>query len=108
MRDWLLMNLVQDKESGKFSWTFNVQLFKDYFEPHLTTVPAKEEWKIFNGRTKILGGEKSGYIPKDSHGEIRKLFPNTEIDYVSNAGHWVQVDNPREFLSKSIAFLKTS
>jgi pimeloyl-ACP methyl ester carboxylesterase len=37
---------------------------------------------------------------------IKRHFPNAEMATVSNAGHWLHAENPKEFFEKTIAFLK--
>lgn len=93
-------------ETGKFYWQYNIKALRNNLLDHMLKVPEREHWKTFSKPTFILGGELSGYIPLDSHQAIREHFPNATFDYVSNAGHWVYADNPREFSRKLIAFLK--
>ncbi len=61
---------------------------------------------IFFGDTLFLKGEKSNYIiPKDEI-RIKKQFPNSIIREISNSGHWLHAENPDEFLSKVLKFIK--
>ena len=55
---------------------------------------------------RFLGGERSGYIPRDSHDAIREYFPAAEFDYVPDAGHCVHVDNPEGLMDKLLPFLE--
>ncbi len=108
MRNWLLMNLVPDGPGkGGYRWQFNLDAFERNFKKHLILVPPSltKNGHSYKNRTLIIGGEKSGYIPVDSHESIRKVFPNAEFSYVPNAGHWVHVDNPNGFLEILIPFL---
>ncbi|TRY76291.1 hypothetical protein TCAL_13296, partial [Tigriopus californicus] len=103
LRSWLLMNLTQSSEDeGKFkySWSFDVHLFEAHFEKDLVRVPGQEQWVPFGKPTLFLGGAKSNYIPRDGHDLIRRHFPGAVFDYVADAGHFVHVDNPEEFLRK--------
>lgn len=106
LRSWLLMNLSQNSEKQtKYSWTFDVSLFQKHFQPDLLRVPAQEHWSPFEKPCLFLGGAKSNYIPRDGHELIRSHFPKAAFDYVSDAGHFVHVDNPKEFLKKLLHFL---
>ncbi|HOY91431.1 MAG TPA: hypothetical protein PK891_06920, partial [Bacteroidales bacterium] len=54
----------------------------------------------------FLRGEKSNHILPQHYDKIYNYFPNTYIQTVSNAGHWVQVDNTDEFIKYSLEYLK--
>ncbi len=45
----------------------------------------------FEGATFFIGGANSAYIPRDGHGAIQKVFPNSTVTYIPKAGHNVQV-----------------
>ena len=52
-----------------------------------------------------MRGENSGYIePKDKF-LIKKHFPKAKIETVSNAGHWLHAENPKDFYNKVINFV---
>ena len=55
---------------------------------------------------RFLGGERSSYIPRDSHDAIREYFPAAEFEYVADAGHCVHVDNPGGLMDKLLPFLE--
>lgn len=39
--------------------------------------------------------------------EILRLFPNSAIEYVAGAGHWVHSEKPYDFLDIVLQFLKS-
>lgn len=39
------------------------------------------------------------------HSEIRRLFPQAQIQTVPNAGHWVHSDKPQDFMDAVTSFL---
>lgn len=39
------------------------------------------------------------------HSEIRRLFPQAQIQTVPNAGHWVHSDKPQDFMGAVTTFL---
>ena len=86
-------------------WQPNVAALSRCFESDLLLVPSPHLWTPFKKPTKFIGGEKSGYIPRDSHSAIRSHFPAAEFAYVSGAGHWVHADNPKGFMDKLLPFL---
>ena len=64
-------------------------------------VPMIAQWC-----NRFLGGDKSGYIPRESHDAIREHFPAADFEYVADAGHWVHADNPKGFMDKLLPFLE--
>jgi len=39
--------------------------------------------------------------------DILRLFPNSAIEFVAGAGHWVHSEKPYEFLDTVLQFLKS-
>ena len=60
---------------------------------------------IFDGRALFLKGENSGYICKDDEVLIEAHFPNSSIETVKNAGHWLHAENPDDFYDFVVSFL---
>ncbi len=54
----------------------------------------------YKGPALFIKGEKSDYILDSDKPKIIQHFPNAVFRTVSGAGHWVQADNPKEFLEK--------
>ena len=126
-RQWLVMNVVRDKETGQWAWQFNVKAMNEYLESDLILVnltslssihtnrtvhlyvveqvPEKSHWRPFRGDTHFFGGANSGYIPYDAHEQIMESFPLARFDYISDAGHFVHMDNPSEFMMKLLPWL---
>ena len=76
------------------------------FERDLLLVPSRHLWTPFKAPTLFLGGERSGYVPRESHDAIREHFPAALFEYVADAGHWVHADNPKGFMDKLLPFLE--
>jgi pimeloyl-ACP methyl ester carboxylesterase len=53
-----------------------------------------------------MGGEKSDYIRSEDKEEIDRLFPNSHIIYLKNAGHWLHAEQPAAVVETVKAFLK--
>ncbi|WP_271784947.1 alpha/beta fold hydrolase [Aquimarina algiphila] len=60
----------------------------------------------YNGKTLFLKGEKSNYIVSEDVIRIKKQFPHSEIGEISAAGHWLHAENPTEFLTRVLEFIK--
>jgi len=54
--------------------------------------------KEFTKPTLFIKGGKSNYIKNEDSALIKKIFPQAEIKTIDQAGHWVQVDAPEDFL----------
>jgi len=39
--------------------------------------------------------------------EILRLFPNSAIEHIASAGHWVHTEKPHEFLDIVLQFLRS-
>ncbi|WP_025740950.1 alpha/beta fold hydrolase [Aquimarina pacifica] len=61
---------------------------------------------VYTGKTIFLRGEKSNYILDEDIDTIKIQFPNAVIKKIPAAGHWLHAENPDEFLSKVLEFIK--
>ncbi|MEX0315140.1 MAG: alpha/beta fold hydrolase [Allomuricauda sp.] len=103
IRQFLLKNLYW-VEPGKLGFRFNFDVLKDKMDEIGENINSNEKYE---GPTLFLRGDRSEYILPNDFPEIKKHFPNSEIDTVSNAGHWLHAENPTEFFKKSLRFLNS-
>lgn len=101
IRQFLLKNLYW-VEKGRLDFRFNLDVLQDKMEEIGENISAVD---TFIGETLFLRGDKSEYIIYNDFDAIKKPFPNAIIDTVSNAGHWLHAENPKEFFKKTLAFL---
>ena len=52
----------------------------------------------FAGPALFVSGARSDYVTQSRHAGIRALFPAAAFATVADAGHWLHVDNPGQFL----------
>lgn len=57
--------------------------------------------------TLFLKGDKSEYIQVGDETLIHQYFPKAIIQEVSNSGHWLHAENPKEFFEKTLLFLNS-
>jgi esterase len=100
VRLFLLKNL--DRIEDGFKWKMNLDVIVANYEEVIKEV---EYSKPFLGNALFLGGENSDYIQSSDAMSIFEAFPNADIDYVSNAGHWLHAENPVEFSEKVLEWL---
>ena len=61
--------------------------------------------KKYTGEALFIKGGFSNHITEDHCDIIKKHFPHHTIHTIDNAGHWVHVDAPDDFLTKSIMWI---
>jgi len=89
IRQFLLKSLTRDVQ-GRFQWRWNLPvLIRDY--PKMT---ASLEGPPYHGPALFLRGQLSPFLIEAHFSLIRMLFPKAQILTISNAGHWIHVDNP--------------
>jgi esterase len=97
---FLLKNLYwSDKE--KLDWRFNLQVLYREIDGILEAVPAGR----VDVNTLFIRGEKSNYILDSDFEKIKEHFPNSKIETVAGAGHWVHAEKPREFFERISEFI---
>lgn len=102
VRQFLLKNLYRS-ESGGFAWRMNL----DAIVGQIENIGMENKGGPFTKPTLFLRGENSNYIQEKDHEIIKKLFPNSNIQTIAGAGHWVQAEKPREFVEAVVTFLNS-
>ncbi|XP_078535631.1 sn-1-specific diacylglycerol lipase ABHD11 isoform X2 [Lissotriton helveticus] len=100
VRQFLLTNLVEI--DGQYVWRVNLQSISQSL-PHIMEFP--EFHSSYTGPTLFLGGANSPYISSEDYPEIERLFPEADIQYIPDAGHWVHADQTSLFIAAICNFL---
>ncbi len=100
-RQFLLKSLYW-KKKGELALRFNLKAITKNIEE--VGKPLNSSFK-YDGETVFLRGAKSGYIEDFDEVLIKKHFPKASLQTVSNAGHWLHAENPKEFYDNVINFL---
>lgn len=93
--DFLMQNLMRHDE--RFDWRLNLMAtamcMKDLcgFPNHLMS-------QRFNGPTLFAAGAESDYVRPESRTSMTRLFPNSRLEHIADAGHWVHADQPQALL----------
>lgn len=101
-RQFLMKNLYW-KTPEQLDFRFNLPVFNKVIDTIGEALPAHS---VFEKPTLFLRGEKSNYIQTPDLEDIQRHFPDSTVDTISGAGHWLHAENPAEFFEKTIAFLK--
>lgn len=90
------------KEKGTLAFRFNV---KSLTENNKKVGVALPSFTQFKGEVLFLRGENSEYIINDDIPLIKSHFPNAQIATITNAGHWLHAENPKDFYNEVIQFV---
>lgn len=101
VKQFLLKNLYW-VEKGQLGWRINIPVLTEQMPNILAPIP---EGKV-DVVTLFIRGEKSNYILEDDFQSIYDQFPNSEIETIYDAGHWVHAENPFDFYNMIIEVSK--
>ena len=95
LRNFLMKNIYRTND-GKLNFRFNLRSLSK----NIGNIGKKiESDNQFNADVIFIKGENSEYINESDKESINILFPNSKFYIIPNAGHWLHVDNPNDFLS---------
>ncbi len=95
VRQFLMKNVGRD-QNNNFKWKLNLNSISNNLGK---LSDALDYIKPYHGRTLFIKGENSNYINNEDEEMIRQVFPNAKIFSIPDAGHWVQVDQPEQFVN---------
>ncbi len=101
IRQFLLKSLGRDAEG--FAWKINLPVLTKNIEYVGEALP---EGRIFEGPTLFLAGANSNYIQQKDLSDILEFFPNYELEFIQNAGHWLHAEQPHAVVEEIRKFLK--
>lgn len=104
IRQFLLKSLGRG-DNGGFKWKVNLPVIT---EKIANVGEAIASDKPFEKATLFMGGENSDYILESDKGDIERLFPNSHLIYIKNAGHWLHAEQPAAVIETVRSFLNRS
>jgi pimeloyl-ACP methyl ester carboxylesterase len=99
---FLLKNIDRSGD-GKYSWKMNLPVLKREYDRILEEIPGGRK---YIGPTLALRGGKSPYVQEHHLPYFRELFPELELETISDAGHWVHAEAPGLFYEIVLNFLQ--
>lgn len=100
---FLLKNLywVETNGTKHLDWRFNLDVISRKLNvvAEATDAPAP-----CNVETLFVRGDRSSYITGEDENEIARIFPDSEIITIPNAGHWIHADNPKAMYDAVMEF----
>jgi esterase len=101
IRQFLLKNIYW-KEKGALGLRLNLKALINNIEEIGEALPST---LTFKGDTLFLHGDTSEYIGAEDEALIKLQFPKAKIETISNAGHWLHAENPKEFYDMVMCFI---
>lgn len=101
-RQFLLKSLYW-QEPGQLAFRFNLPVFNKKIEEIGKALP---ENAVFSKPTLFIRGGKSDYILNEDFENLKKHFPDSTIETIPDAGHWLHAENPKMFCKIASSFLK--
>ena len=103
-RLFLLKNLYWI-EKGKLALRINLEVLKENVSEVGEALPAQSR---FENDTLFLKGDRSEYIAELDEFLIDSHFPKASIKTISNSGHWLHAENPKDFFEEVMLFVNQS
>ena len=101
IRQFLLKSLGRDADG--FNWKINLPVLTKNIENVGEALPEGESYQ---GPTLFLAGANSNYIQQKDLPEIVEFFPNYELEFVQNAGHWLHAEQPHAVVEEMRRFFR--
>lgn len=100
---FLLKNLYWNETNGSkhLDWRFNLPVISRKLEVVSAATDSPAPCPV---ETLFIRGERSHYILPEDEAEIKRIFPESKIVTIPNAGHWVHADNPKAMYEAVIRF----
>ena len=99
VRRFLLTNL-QRGDSG-FAWRLNLDALANW----ILALSGFAASGTFSGEALFLAGDQSDYVGPVEAAEITRYFPNSTLQTIADAGHWIHADQPQTLVDAVALFL---
>ena len=86
----------EGENSRTLEWKFNLKVIAENQKKIGKTFSLGN--KPIETSTLFIRGEKSNYILDSDIPQMKKHFPNSKIETIAGAGHWVHSDKPMQFI----------
>jgi esterase len=103
-RQFLMKSLFW-QEPGQLAFRFNLAVFNKKMEEIGVALPATA---VLKKPTLFIRGGNSNYILDSDFENIQTHFPDSKIETIPNAGHWLHAENPALFHELASSFFNDS
>ncbi|MEB2780860.1 alpha/beta fold hydrolase [Algoriphagus sp. C2-6-M1] len=101
VRQFLLKSLGRDTDG--FQWKINLPVITEKINEVGKALP---DGKSFAGPTLFMAGSNSSYIQQSDLVDIDAFFPDNEVEFIADAGHWLHAEQPEAVVEEIRRFLK--
>ena len=102
VRTFLIQNLQLLKD--KYTWSINLSAIKEAMT-NLRSFPFSQKINTVDHKTLCIYGENSDYVTKEIFHVYSDFFSNISFSEIENAGHYLHVEQPKEFYKALTNFL---
>jgi len=102
VRAFLLKNLTRNAQK-QFAWKLNLPVIRQNLPQIGQGLPQQ---LISQRPTLFIKGANSGYIQAQDAPMLQQLFPNSRLETIEQAGHWVHAEQPEAFMQVLTRFLQ--
>ena len=102
-RAFLLKNLKRNDD--RFVLKLNMNAVIENYGTALVAAPSGNQ---FDNPCLFIKGETSAYIQEKHRPTIADMFPNSQVNVISGAGHWLHAEKPKLFNSQVMEFFTTN
>ena len=95
IRQFLLKNIIRDKENGGYKWKMNLPIIRKNYE---TISDAVTHDFPYEGESLFIKGEMSDFILEEDKNDILELFPNAQFNTIPKSGHWVHAEQTEKLI----------
>ena len=103
-RAFLLKNLKR-KDDDRFVLKLNIKAVTENYGTALVAAPSGDR---FDNPCLFIKGETSAYIQEKHRPIIKDMFPNSQVNVISGAGHWLHAEKPKLFNNQVLEFFTTN
>jgi len=102
-RAFLLKNLKRNDD--RFVLKLNINAVIENYGTALVAAPSGDR---FDNPCLFIKGETSAYIQEKHRPIIKDMFPNSQVNVISGAGHWLHAEKPKLFNNQVMEFFTTN
>ena len=95
IRQFLLKNIIRDKEKGGYKWKMNLPIIRKNYEAISEAVTHDFPYE---GESLFIKGEISDFILEEDKNDILELFPNAKFNTIPKSGHWVHAEQTQKLI----------
>jgi pimeloyl-ACP methyl ester carboxylesterase len=106
VRQFLLKSLYRIEDPANpqsFAWRLNLAVIDRRIENVGEALVYEKPVKL---PALFVRGGQSNYVKDEDMTLISHIFPQARLNTIANAGHWLQAEQPQQFLEKVRAFIE--